>query len=281
MTPEQLAINSVSTRTADLETCLAAYAEAGFVNVEFVLSHVKKYLEGGHSLADLGRLLKKHELKCIGGFESGVLCFAGADEQRQNHAKIVENAQLLADLGGTNLVVGTDGPAEAAAHADLAGEMAEVFAALGRRIEATGVGLCIEFNWSPVAKSLRTAVEIARRSGAKNVGVLFDPAHFHCTPTKFDQLSAGNVQFIRHVHVDDMRDKPAEFSNCNSDRVLPGDGCLDLRALFQQLETHGYRGYYSIEMFSEELWRLPAREAAQRMYASLLPLCERPGRPAQ
>jgi hypothetical protein len=30
----------------------------------------------------------------------------------------------------------------------------------------------------------------------------------------------------------------------------------------------------SIELFSQELWRLPAAEAARRCYTSLLPLCE-------
>ena len=77
------------------------------------------------------------------------------------------------------------------------------------------------------------------------------------------------------MHVDDMRDKPAELSNCNSDRVPPGRGILDLHALFGRLEEHGYRGFFSIEMFNEELWAMPAEQAAKRMYDSLLPLCER------
>jgi 4-hydroxyphenylpyruvate dioxygenase len=124
-------------------------------------------------------------------------------------------------------------------------------------------------------KSLRTAAEIARRSRARNVGVVFDPAHYHCTPTKFDQLTPENVATIRHVHVDDMADKPAELSNCNSDRVLPGRGCLDLKAILRRLEKFGYGGYYSIEMFSEKLWAMPARKAARLMYDSLIPYCGR------
>ncbi len=62
--------------------------------------------------------------------------------------------------------------------------------------------------------------------------MIFDPAHYHCTPSKFDQLMPENVATVRHVHVDDMRDKPAELSNRNSDHVLPGQGILDLPALF-------------------------------------------------
>ena len=273
MKSEQLAINSVSTRTADLETCLAAYAAAGFVNVEFMIRHVKDYLEGGHSLSDVRQLLDRYGLRCIGGFETPAFCFGDADKRAANHETVIGNARLIGELGGANLVVGTDGPADHAEVTDPLGEMAGVFAELGDRIADTGVSLCIEFNWSPLVKSLRTAAEIARRSERENVGVLFDPAHYHCTPSKFDQLTEEAVALIKHVHVDDMRDRPGELSNCNSDRALPGEGCLDLSALFGRIEACGYEGYFSIEMFSDELWAMPAEAAAKRMYDSLLPLC--------
>jgi len=94
--------------------------------------------------------------------------------------------------------------------------------------------LCLEFNWSPIVKS---------------------------------------VASIGHVHVDDMADKPGELSNCNADRTLPGAGCLDLGQIFGRLEAFGYAGCFSIEMFDEDLWAMPATIAAKRMYASLLPLC--------
>jgi 4-hydroxyphenylpyruvate dioxygenase len=274
MKKNRLAINSVSTHHHPLDVCLAAYAEVGFGYVEFPLQHVRRYLEAGHSVADVVRLLEGHDLRCIGGFETGLECFTPAAQRVQNHARIVENAQLLAELGGTNLVVGTDGPPDLNAVEDPLGEMAAVFGQVADAISSTGVHLCIEFNWSPLVKSLRTAAEIARRSERPNVGTIFDPAHYHCTPTKFDQLDAENVATIRHVHVNDMRDKPAELSNCNSDRVLPGEGILDLPALFGRIEALGYTGYFAIEMFSEELWAMPARKAAQAMYDSLLGLCE-------
>ena len=274
MKREQLAINSVSTGGASLEERLAAYAGAGFSNVEFMLGHVKEYLAQGHSAPNARRLIEGHGLRCIGGFETGLESFSPAEQRSQNHARAVENARLIAALGGSNLVVGTDGPTEAMDADALLDTFAETFAEVADGIKDTGVSLCIEFNWSPVVKSLRTAAEIARRSGRANVGVLFDPAHYHCTPSKFEHLTPENVALIKHVHVDDMRDKPGELSNCNSDRELPGQGCLDLKALFGQIERHGYQGLFSVEMFSEALWALPAREAAQRMYDSLLPLCD-------
>lgn len=270
----QLAINSVSTRQSSLEEALAAYSSAGFRNVEFVIPQIKEYLGEGHSIDDFAVLLDKYGLHCVGGFETVLEAFSPPAQRSANHAVLVENARLLGELGGTALVVGTDGPPDISAVPDVLGVLADAFAQVAEQILDTGVTLCIEFNWSPVVKSVRSAVEIARRSEAPNVGVVFDAAHYHCTPSKFEHLNAESIPFIRHVHVDDMRDKPGELSNCNSDRVLPGQGCLDLRALFGQLDRHGYEGYYSIELFNDELWAMPAAEAARLMYESLLPYCE-------
>lgn len=272
MKRSQLAINAVSTKHADLEEALSAYAAAGFAHVEFPLGQIKGYLAQGHSLADAQALLDRYGLRCIGGFECVLEAFSPPESQERNRALIVENARLLGALGATTMVVGTDGPGQPVPNP--LGQLAQAFAQVAQSIEETGVILCLEFNWSPLVKSLRTAVEIAERSGAPNVGVVFDPAHYHCTPSKFEQLHARSVPFIRHVHVDDMRDQPGELSDCNADRVLPGQGCLDLRALFGQLDRYGYQGFYSIELFNEELWALPARRAAQLLYESLLPFCE-------
>ena len=185
MKKEQLAINSVSTK-GDLEETLAAYRDAGFRKVEFALWHVKDYLAKGHTPADVRALLDGHGLQCIGGFAAAIECFS--DNVQSNHDLHVENAKLLAALGGKNMVVGTDGPKDGPSMEALDG-LAEGVRSVAGRIAEYGVNILIEFNWSPVVKSLRTASEIVRRSCAPNAGVLFDPAHYHCTPTKFDQLT--------------------------------------------------------------------------------------------
>ncbi|MEX0653874.1 MAG: sugar phosphate isomerase/epimerase family protein [Phycisphaeraceae bacterium] len=274
MKRSQLAINSVSTRHKSLPQMLDAYRAAGFRNVEFCLPHVKASLAKGGSAAQVKQLLDERELTCIGGFQGSVHAFGDTASRATANDDVIANAELLAALGATTMVVGTDGPSDAERNGDVLGRYAEAFAEIADRIKPTGVTVCIEFNWSPLVKSVRTAAEIARRSGADNVGVLFDPAHYHCTPSKLEQLTADTVAMIRHVHVDDMRDKPAELSDCNSDRVLPGQGHLDLPGLLGRIEAHGYEGYFSIEMFNEALWNLPAEQAARQMYQSMLPLCD-------
>ena len=267
MKPEQFAINLVSLAAqAPLEEVLEASAEAGFGKVEYNLPRAKAWLAEGRNARDLAALHDRLGLRCIGGFEAAVLAFADEARQEANAALLKENAELLAELGGGTMVAGTDGPAQRAA---------DTLEVIGRRCAdligtwPEGVNLAIEFNWSPVVKSFRSAVAVAEAAGTDRVGVLFDPAHYHCTATKFDDLTDARVRRILHVHVDDMADKPGDRSHCNDDRRLPGQGCLDLRALFGRIEAGGYTGDFSIEMFDKELWAMPPREAARRMFDSL------------
>lgn len=275
MHENQFAINSISTSGDSLEQRLDAYAEAGFKQVEFFLPHVKEFTRDCNNPVDARRLLEERGMTCIGGFETHLAVFEAAEARERNHQSIRQNAQLLQVFGGRNLVVGTDGPQRL--DGNVLVEIATVFREVATSIQDYHVNLLLEFNWSPVVKSFRSAVEVARKSEMENVGVLFDSAHYHCTPTKFDQIRPDTVCHVKGVHVNDMRDKSGELSNCNSDRELPGEGHLNLHELFGQIEQCGYTGAFCIEMFSDALWALNPREAAQRMYTSMVTLLESPG----
>ena len=148
MKREQLAINSVSTRHKDLEEAVAAYDDAGFRNVELVLSLVKDWLAAGHTLDDVRRLLAAHNLRAIGGFETSVECFSAPESRRANHDLHRANAQLIHDLGGGTLVVGTDGPDQPPSDPLAALDtIASALRDLARRVEGLDVTIALEFNW--------------------------------------------------------------------------------------------------------------------------------------
>lgn len=271
MQEAQLAINSISTRQKSLEEALEAYAIAGFRAVEFFLPLVKEWIARQHTVDDVCQLLAQYHLQSIGGFETHVECFTSLEAQETNHRIHLANACLLHELGGGTLVVGTDGPPQASY--DALDTVAYVLRKLAREIEGMNVNLALEFNWSPLVKSLKSAAYICERVDHPQVGILFDSAHYYTTSTKFEHLVPTTVRWIKHVHVNDMVDRPGEFTDCNADRVLPGQGILDLQALISILEQYGYEGFFSIEMFNDDLWLLPVFDAASRCYHSLLPLC--------
>jgi 2-keto-myo-inositol isomerase len=271
MRSSQLAINSISTRQSGLEEAVKAYADAGFKHVEFHLPLVKEWLADGHTHQDLRQLLADHSVTCIGGFELPVECFTSVESRSKNQHQQLENAQLLDALGGGTLIVGTDGPTDITM--DALDVVADTIANMAKRFEGSDVTIGLEFNWSPVIKSLQSAAIVCEKVNHPQVGILFDSAHYYTTVTKFEHLNSETIGWIKHVHVNDMRPKPGDFSDCNADRVLPGRGILDLPAMFGVLEQHGYDGFFSIELFNEEIWQLPVQEAARQCYASLAQLC--------
>jgi 2-keto-myo-inositol isomerase len=273
---DQIAINSVSNLPHPLEKVLDAYANAGFRNVEFYLKHVWDAIEQGKSPADVKRMLDDRGQTCIGGFEVVIECFTPKKQRAKNHRRTVKNVELLASLGARCLVAGTDGPSSNSLTPDQRiAAIAESFGEVADRVRAAGITICLEFNWGPAVRSLQTAAAVANRARRKNVGILFDPAHYYCTPSKSEHLDKKTVQAIRHVHVDDMPFVPGDLANCDDDRVLPLKGCLDLPTLFARMENHGYNGFFSLEMFDKNLWAMPPNKAAKLMYASMKRLVDR------
>ena len=271
MTPDQIAINSVSTRQDSLDEALEAYAAAGFRLVEFQMSGLKEWLAEGHGIPETRALLEQLGLRCIGGFDSALVVFG--DDRDENERLQIENARLLAAIGeGGVIVAGVDGPPKDMDPLDALERIGKQFARIADLADPS-VSFAVEFNWGPFVKSVRSARIVVDAADHPRVGILFDPAHYHCTTTKLEDLTPAVVAKIIHVHMDDMADKPGERSHCNQDRVLPGEGTLDLGAIIDRLEGHRYRGAFSIEMFNEELWNTPVQEAAGRMYESMAALC--------
>lgn len=272
MKTSQIAIATVSTAPDEsLEKKLEAYAAAGFRHVELQLDRAKQWMNAGRRAGDLGKLLEGLQLQCIGGFECPIECFSDAGRQRENHNLLVANAQLLAELGGGVMVVGTDGP-EHGAMADLE-TIGQVMSKTVQRFPES-VALAVEFNWSPVVKSLRSAVCVAEAAQNARVGIVFDTAHYHCTSTKLEDIDQASVALFKHVHINDMLPKPGEHSHCNDDRVLPGggQGCLDVKGIIGRIEHFGYRGYFSLEMFNQDLWKIPSSKISQEMYQAMVTL---------
>jgi len=272
MKAEQLAIHSLSTSHRNLEEALDAYAAAGFRYVEPYLPLVKAWMEDGHTMEQTRELFDSYGLRFIASSELAVECFHASDVLLPNLRANAENARLISGLGGSAMIVHTDGPEQVTA-----GSLHPIARALLDLAEATeglDVDIAVEFNASPVVKSLQSAVRVAEIADHPRVGVLFDTAHYHVTPTKLSDINKDSVKWIKHVHLNDMPETPADLTHRDFDRVLPGEGVLDLPEIISALERNGYEGYFCIELFNAELWGLPTKEAARRCYESLLPLCE-------
>jgi sugar phosphate isomerase/epimerase len=137
-------------------------------------------------------------------------------------------------------------------------EAARVAAEVGTRLAIEPMREQVRVNQT-IITSLEDAVALIEEIGEERVGIVFDTWHMWDSPHVLDSLR----RFGRHVagvQVADYRDPPRTAR----DRMIPGEGCANLPALFDALEAGGYTGWYDLEIFSDELWQLDPEDFAQR-----------------
>ncbi|HYL74150.1 MAG TPA: sugar phosphate isomerase/epimerase family protein [Bryobacteraceae bacterium] len=109
-----------------------------------------------------------------------------------------------------------------------------------------------EFIWR-----MDETLEFAKECGP-SVGLLLDVWHWHhAGATTADILKAGTARIV-HVHLSDCPKMPADQVRDNQ-RVLPGEGVIDLVGFFRALKTIGYRDGVS----PEPIGRIPKDMSAE------------------
>jgi len=104
-----------------------------------------------------------------------------------------------------------------------------------------------EFIWR-----MDEALEFAKECGS-NIGLTLDAWHWHhAGATAQDIINAGKSRIV-HIHVSDARQQPAEDVRDNQ-RLMPGEGVIDLVTVFRSLQKIGYTDAVS----PEPLGRVPA-----------------------
>lgn len=189
-------------------------------------------------------------------------------------ASIAASLRRFAELGAETVVVvtgpqGTYEPAEA--HRIVVGGLRT----LARVGAETGIGVCLEpihasvgADWTTIT-TLPETVDLLDEVGEPNLEILFDTWHLWDTPDVLEDIARYADRFAG-VHVNDWREPTRSWA----DRLAPGEGVMDLPAMFGALEAAGYDGWYELEIFSDDgtfgttyddsLWRLNPLELVER-----------------
>ncbi len=95
-----------------------------------------------------------------------------------------------------------------------------------------------------------------------NVGLLLDSWHWHHAGATAADIIAAGKDGIVHVQVNDSADLPPEKIRDN-ERLMPGEGVINLMAFFQALKKIGYADGVSPEVFGRGLKDIPPEEGAK------------------
>jgi len=96
----------------------------------------------------------------------------------------------------------------------------------------------------------------------KNVGLLLDSFHWFTSQGTVENLLMLTADKVVHVHINDAPDKPIAEQQ-DKERLLPGDGIINLAAFLKTLAYIGYTGYVAVETFNDQITALGTEHAAQ------------------
>lgn len=102
-------------------------------------------------------------------------------------------------------------------------------------------------HWSVIG-DIPGTIELMDEVGEPNLMLLFDVYHLWDTPDVLEHTVRYGDRIVRSVHICDWR---KETRN-DFDRALPGDGIIDLPAIFGALEVGGVVGWFDLEIFSDD-----------------------------
>jgi sugar phosphate isomerase/epimerase len=128
-----------------------------------------------------------------------------------------------------------------------------------------------------IPTTLDEAAALVEEAGVDGLGLVFDTWQLWDSPQLFEEIEQHAGRIVA-VHVADWREPTRSWC----DRVLPGDGVVDLAGMLETLDASGWTGFYELEVFSDDgafgssyedsLWRLPAPELASRGRDALVSL---------
>jgi sugar phosphate isomerase/epimerase len=146
--------------------------------------------------------------------------------------------------------------------------IARTAADLGMRVGIEPVHSSIQDDWT-LASTVPETLDLLAEVGEPSLGIIFDTWHLWDTPEVLEHARRHARRFLG-VHVNDRRQPTRSWK----DRVLPGDGVIDLPALFGALDAGGYDGWFDLEIFSDDgsfgdnypdsLWKRPPVEVVRR-----------------
>ena len=127
----------------------------------------------------------------------------------------------------------------------------------------------------PFIWNMRDAVALAKDCGS-NVGVVLDAWHWHhSNGTTADILDAGAARIV-HVHVSDAKRSAPEDVRDNQ-RLMPGEGIIDLVGFFKALKKAGYTEGVSPEPLGRIYPSMAPDEAAKLALDTTLAVMRKAG----
>lgn len=203
--------------------------------------------------------------------------FPGPDDPKERTAGLCAAIERFAPLEPENILCLTGHPGDGVDAGEARRVVVEGLREAAKVAAAHGLTLGLEplhrevyGTWSMIG-DIPGTISLMDDIGEENVELLYDVYHLWDTDNVIEETVKHGARIHSSVHICDWR---AETRN-DFDRVLPGDGIIDLPAVLGALDAAGAAAWFDLEIFSDDgsfsdmdfddsLWKQDAVDVVRR-----------------
>jgi sugar phosphate isomerase/epimerase len=242
-------LNSSTIRPTPLLRKIEVAGQAGYSAIELWHEDLDAFVASGGTLRDVRHALDDRQLTV----PTTIFVKGWFDAGESEYPRVLDECRRrldqAAEVGAVHIVAGPPaGRADRRQGARRYRELLELGLAVGVRPAMEFLGFVDGIN------TLESALEIVTRADHPAGTVVLDPFHFFRGGGSIEGIAGLNESRIAICHFNDAPAHPPRADQHDKDRVLPGEGHLDLRRLLDLLRQVGYRRWLSLELFREDLW---------------------------
>ncbi|MEX0725886.1 MAG: sugar phosphate isomerase/epimerase [Planctomycetaceae bacterium] len=257
-------LNSSTIRPTPILDKIRIAGRTGYQAIELWHDDIDAYLQQGGKISDIKKTLDDQQLQVPttiylkGWFET-----TGAEHRRELDECKRRMEQSVA-VGAEYIIAGPPaGKADYELGAKNYRELLEIGLAIGVKPAMEFLGFVEELN------TIEDALNVIQKAGHPAGTVVLDPFHIFRGGGSMESISLLTGDQIAISHFNDTPATPPRLEQHDKDRVMPGEGHLDLKRYLQLLKQTGYNRWLSLELFREDLWsqnpETVARTGLERM----------------
>ena len=245
-------------------------AEAGYSAIELWHDDIDTHVASGGQVVDVRKALDDNGLDVATTiFLKGWWDTTGAVYERA----MDENKRRLeqaATIGAPHTI---SGPPLGLVNLDQGAEQYARLLEVGRQF---GVRPVFEYlGFAAEVNTVEVAIRVMTQSGDADATVVLDSFHCFRGGGGFDAIAQLEERQIAICHVNDAPAFPPRQLQQDPDRVMPGDGVIDLDCYWARLREIGYERYMSLELFNRQYWAQDPLETAREGLRKMQCLAER------
>lgn len=254
----QYCLNSSTIKPTPILEKIAIAGEAGYAAIELWHDDIDAFLAQGGTLADVRHALADQQLTV----PTTIMLKGWADTTGGEHIKGLDECKRrlnqAAEVGAIYAIAGP--PRERVDHAQAArhyGELLEIGLSVGVKPAMEYLGFAEDIN------TIEDALAIMNGSGHPQATIVLDPFHCFRGGGPMETISQLRADQIAISHFNDAPADPPREEQHDPNRVMPGDGHVDLKRYVELLRGTGYDRWLSLELFRSDLWERNPREVAR------------------